>query len=556
MLTDNPMSRNLSNLSGRKGPTRSLLEDLGKAAEVTGTPGPEALEDLRKEYLFGKANLLGAATFYDFLRPENQGKKVYLCNGSACLTAGTQQAVREKLRGEFSEHEIGEMCCLGRCHENNAFQLNGHNHSGKDIDELSQLRGGAAAGRDHYQVRCHGTPVLTAAHDPVTEYHSILTACLNRTPEDLLSELRDSALRGRGGAGFPTAFKLEACRNATGETKFIVCNADEGDPGAYSDRFILEQRPHALLMGMMLAGYITGAAYGIVYIRGEYPEAVDSIRQGIADLDAENLLGAEDTGCGFHFEFKVIKAQGAYICGEETALLSSIEGQRPEVRVRPPYPTQQGLFNQPTMVSNVETLANIPFIMRQGGKAFAAIGTPQSAGTKLISLDGHFNRPGICEVDMGTPLRTVINELGGGFRRPVKALHIGGPLGGLVPVDKADGLTVDFDSFAKAGFLLGHASVVCIPEEYPLIRYLEHLFRFTAHESCGKCFPCRLGSTRGYEMLAKAQRGDYQIDRHLITDLLETLELGSLCALGGGLPLPVRNALEYFDAELSVYFKS
>jgi NADH:ubiquinone oxidoreductase subunit F (NADH-binding) len=183
------------------------------------------------------------------------------------------------------------------------------------------------------------------------------------------------------------------------------------------------------------------------------------------------------------------------------------------------------------------------------------IGTAKSTGTKLISLDGHFNKPGIYEADMGTPLRKVIDELGGGFKHAIKAMHIGGPLGGLVPFEKIDSLTVDFDSFAKEGFLLGHASIVCIPEDYPLIDYIEHLFRFTSHESCGKCFPCRLGSTRGYEMIDKARNSDYKMDRQLMDDLLETLETGSLCALGGGLPLPVKNALKYFDSELAPYFK-
>ncbi|MCX6294738.1 MAG: formate dehydrogenase, partial [Bacteroidetes bacterium] len=269
----------------------------------------------------------------------------------------------------------------------------------------------------------------------------------------------------------------------------------------------------------------------------------------------KKLLGEKILGSDFNFDFKIISAQGAYICGEETALLSSIEGQRPEVRIRPPYPTQQGLFNKPTVVNNVETLANLPFIIKNGGKAFAAVGTQRSSGTKLISLDGHFKNPGIFEVDMGTPLSIVINDLGGGFRKPVKAMHIGGPLGGLVPVSKIKDLTLDFDSFAKEGFLLGHASIVCIPDEYPLIKYIEHLFKFTAHESCGKCFPCRLGSTRGYEMIEKAQNENYKIDVTLMNDLLETLETGSLCALGGGLPLPVKNAMNYFENELSPYFK-
>jgi NADH-quinone oxidoreductase subunit F len=194
--------------------------------------------------------------------------------------------------------------------------------------------------------------------------------------------------------------------------------------------------------------------------------------------------------------------------------------------------------------------------MQNGGAAFASVGTAKSTGTKLLSLDGYFKHPGIYEVDMGTPLRQVVDELGGGFKESVKALHIGGPLGGLVPVHLIDQLTVDFDSFAKAGFLLGHASIVCLPEKFPLIEYLEHLFRFTAHESCGKCFPCRIGSTRGYEMIEKARTSEYRLDRQLLNDLLETMEAGSLCALGGGVPLPVKNALAYFEEELKPYFKT
>lgn len=549
------MSKNLSDLAGRKGLAKNLFEELGLAAQATGTPSQERMEALREEFLVGKANVFGAVSFYDFLKPENQGKKAYVCNGSACMTAGTQGDVKRKLLEHYGENEIGEMCCLGRCHENSAFHVDGKNFSGKDIDAIENIKKGAVTEPDQYHVGCAGTAVLTAPYGTVTDYYKIFLDALKRDPSALLAELKASGLRGRGGAGFSMAFKLDSCRQAAGDTKFIVCNADEGDPGAYSDRYIMEQRPHALLMGMLLAGYICGAHHGVVYIRGEYPESVNTIADAIESLRNQKLIGDNINGSGFSFDFKLIKAQGAYICGEETALLSSIEGQRPEVRVRPPFPTQSGLFNMPTVVNNVETLANLPYIMQHGGKAFSAIGTQKSTGTKLISLDGYFNRPGIYEVDMGTPLQKVIDELGGGFREPVKAMHIGGPLGGLVPVSKIASLTVDFDSFAKEGFLLGHASVVCIPESFPLIQYLEHLFRFTAHESCGKCFPCRLGSTRGYEMLAKAQAEDYKIDINLMNDLLETLEKGSLCALGGGLPLPVKNALKYFEAELSGYFK-
>ncbi|MFN3840503.1 MAG: NADH-ubiquinone oxidoreductase-F iron-sulfur binding region domain-containing protein [Cyclobacteriaceae bacterium] len=548
------MSKNLSYLAGRKGVTKTLFEELGIAAAETGTPSIEKMEALRKEFLIGKANVYGTATFYDFLKPENQGKKVYVCNGSACLCAGTQPALKEKLQNHFKEEEIGEMCCLGRCHENSAFHFEGKNYSGKAIDAMPDIKKNKTVVADHYHVAVKGTAILTQKSPGVKVYSEILKNCLQKPVEELQAELKTSALRGRGGAGFPMAIKLESCRNTPAGQRFIVCNADEGDPGAYSDRYLLEHQPYAVLMGMIIAGYLANASVGVLYIRAEYPESIAIIETTIQELHQHKFIGENIFNSGFSFHFKVIKAQGAYICGEETALLSSIEGQRPEVRVRPPYPAQQGLFNLPTVVNNVETLANLPWIMQNGGKAFASIGTAKSTGTKLISLDGHFNRPGIYEVAMGTPLNVVVNDLGGGFRKPVKAMHIGGPLGGLVPVSKINDLTIDFESFANEGFLLGHASVVCIPQDFPLLLYIEHLFEFTAHESCGKCFPCRLGSTRGKEMLQKARTTGYKIDRALMNDLLETLEIGSLCMLGGGLPLPVKNALHYFEDELKPYF--
>lgn len=549
------MSKNIGYLSGRKGLEENLFEALGRAAdEHGGTVPAEVMHRLAEEYLIGDANVYGSVTFYDFMRPENRGKKIYVCNGSACLTAGTQPALIERLRQYFAPEEIGTICCLGRCHENSAFHYAGNNYSGAAADEIAALCTNPHPRPDRYAVYTKGTPVLTAEFPGIAEFYRILEESLRCSPDDLLAEIKASGLRGRGGAGFPTAFKWESCKNTPVDQKFIVCNADEGDPGAYSDRYIMEERPHSLLLGMIIGGYIIGAQRGVLYIRGEYPESIRAMRAAIEDIRQQGYVGQNICGSGFSFEFKVIEAQGAYICGEETALLSSIEGQRPEVRVRPPYPTQQGLFNRPTVVNNVETLAAVPFIVQHGGAAYAAIGRGRSTGTKLVCLDGHFQRPGLCEVDMGTPLSTVVYELGGGFRRPVKAMHIGGPLGGLVPVAKIPDLTVDFESFAQNGFLLGHASVVCIPEDFPIIEYLEHLFEFTAHESCGKCFPCRLGSTRGKELLHKARTQQYRIDRALFDDLVETLELGSLCALGGGLPLPVKNALMYFEDELRPYF--
>ena len=549
------MSKNLSELSGRKGLRENLFEELGIAATQSGgAVGKEDVEKLADEFLMGEANIYGSASFYDFLRPENQGKKVYVCNGSSCLTAGTQDKLKDQLGKHFKAEEIGEMCCLGRCHENSSFNINGHNYSGDAINNIEALKEDKPGAIDKYNVAYHGTQVLTGPFPGIDTYYKTLKLALEMGQDELLNQLKISGLRGRGGAGFPIAFKLESCKNTEGKQKFIVCNADEGDPGAYSDRYLLEHQPHAVLLGMMIAGYIMGANAGVMYIRAEYPESIEITQQAIDDLRSKKLLGDHILGSDFSFDFKLIRAQGAYICGEETALLSSIEGLRPEVRVRPPYPTQKGLFNKPTVVNNVETLACIPFVVNNGGDKFAAIGRGRSTGTKLVSLDGFFNKPGIYEVDMGTPLSVVLDELGGGFKSPVKAVHIGGPLGGLVPIEKIKDLTVDFESFSQNGFLLGHASVVCLPQDYPIIKYMEHLFQFTAHESCGKCFPCRLGSTRGHEMITKSLTSDYKMDRKLFKDLITTMEIGSLCALGGGVPLPMRNALQYFENELAPYF--
>jgi len=547
------MGKNISELSGRQGLEENLFEQIGRITKESDKDRKERLEKLADEFLIGKANVYGAASFYDFTREENKGKEIYVCNGSACLTAGTQNKLHAAICDKFGKDKTGEMVCLGRCHENNAFHYKNRNYSGNDINQLDEIIAGRYTTKEKYHVGATGNPMLTPPYGDIDNYYKIWKTALQIDKDALLHEIRESNLRGRGGAGFSMAFKLESCKNTPGDTKFIVCNADEGDPGAFSDRYLLEERPHSVLMGMMIAGYIMGASRGVLYIRGEYPEAVEICEKEIQRLHQAGFIGKNIKGSGFDFDFKIIKAQGAYICGEETALLSSIEGQRPEVRVRPPYPTQQGLFNKPTVVNNVETLACLPWILQNGGKAFAGIGRGKSTGTKLISLDGHFNRPGLYEADMGTPMRVIIDKLGKGFRVPVKAMHIGGPLGGLVPVSKIDDLTLDFESFNQGGFLLGHASVVCIPQEFPLAKYIEHLFEFTAHESCGKCFPCRLGSTRGKEMFQKALNENYKIDRTLLNDLLDTLETGSLCALGGGLPLPVKNALHYFEEELRPY---
>ncbi|MGB5647226.1 MAG: NADH-ubiquinone oxidoreductase-F iron-sulfur binding region domain-containing protein [Muriicola sp.] len=549
------MSDNLSELLGRKGLQENLFDKLGNLAQPAGTPDEKELALLAEEFLIGKANTFGTASFYDFLKPENKGKKVYVCNGTACECAGTQAAVLEKIGKEFPADQIGHMTCLGRCHENAAFHYQGRNFSGTAIDNLTAIVKDSTQSRpDTYHVGASHEAILTKPFSSIEEYYKPWMEVLQNQPERALEAIKTSNLRGRGGAGFPMGLKLEFCSKAKGDVKFIICNADEGDPGAYSDRYLLEQQPHSVLFGMLVSGYAVGAHHGIVYIRAEYPEAVNIVQNAIDQLKDRALVGQNIHGSGFDFEFKIIQAQGSYICGEETALINSIEGQRPEVRIRPPYPAQRGLFNKPTVVNNVETLAAVHYIISEGGDAWKAIGTEKSSGTKLVCLDSFFKRPGIYEVVMGTPMNMVIYELGGGFKSPVKALQIGGPLGGVVPVEKLDELTLDFESFAKAGFLLGHGSVVSIPEDYPMMRYIEHLFDFAAYESCGKCFPCRLGTKRGHEMATKAIQEGHVIDRSLFDDLLTTLEEGSLCAHGGGIPLPIRNIVQYFDSEINAYF--
>ena len=545
------MSRNVSNLSGRKGLGENLFERL----VGEGRPEASAHGRLAREYLLGEAVTFGAASFYDLLSEKNAGKKALVCDGSACLCAGTQEAVRAHLLNHFKPHEIGTITCLGRCHENGAFHFHGRNYSGADIDAIDSIVAEpSACGGDVYAVasRCD-PPILTGEFPGVDVFYGLLRESLARTAADLLAEVKSSGLRGRGGAGFPTGFKWESARNAPGDKKYIVCNADEGDPGAYIDRYLMEQQPHLVLFGMIVAGYIVGADEGVLYIRAEYPGSIAAIREAVDQAAAAGMTGEDICGSGFSFHIKIVAGAGAYICGEETALIASLEGQRPEVNVRPPYPTTEGLFGKPTVVNNVETFANLHAILSLGGAAFAAMGNGESTGPKLASLNNTFKRPGLYEVPMGAPLAMIVEEMGEGFAEPVMALHIGGPLGGLVPVEKVGDLTFDFESFRDAGFLLGHGSIIALPESFPMIEYLEHLFEFCAVESCGKCFPCRIGSTRGQEMLRAAIEGRQKIDRELLDDLLETMEIGSLCAHGGGIPLPIKNALQYFADELKEY---
>jgi len=541
------VSKNISRLSGKH--PGSLFNKLVDAKQSD--------KELAQQYNLGASTLPGTRSFYDLLKSDPP--EAFICSGSACLCRGGQDLIKVELEKHFKR--VGEMKCLGRCYENKAFHLrsnnqsenNGRNYSGSDIDQLASLidqrQHFSAIRSANYTQKSYASNVFLIEDQLIPDiagFKSAVSHLFRESNEQQLTDLEISGLRGRGGAGFPTALKWKSCAEQKHKQKYVICNADEGDPGAFSDRYLMEEQALKVIFGMLFCAKIIGSSKGFIYIRGEYPEAIVAIKQSIQALEKEKLLGVNILHSNIDFSIEIVVGQGAYICGEETALIASIEGRRAEVDVRPPFPTVEGLYKKPTIVNNVETFAAAAAIFQSDSQNFYAMGNGQSTGTKLICLDGLFNKPGVYEVDMSTPVKEIINDIGGGFLVAVKAVQIGGPLGGIVPTRLLDKLTLDHEAFASAGFLLGHASFVCIPENFSCLDYAKHLFDFVADESCGKCFPCRLGSQRGSEMLC-----DKKYDAELLNDLLDTMEQGSLCALGGGLPLAIKNLIEYFPDEFS-----
>jgi len=375
-------------------------------------------------------------------------------------------------------------------------------------------------------------------------------ALCEKGKEWIINEIKDSELRGRGGAGFPTGLKWSFAPKEIGSRPhYMVINADESEPGTCKDRDILRFEPQKLIEGCLITSYAISAHTCYIYIRGEYPKSIEIVNGTINELKKLNLLGKNILGTDFSYDLYICIGQGAYICGEETALIASIEGRRAEVDVRPPFPTVEGLYKKPTVVNNVETLAAVPGILKYGAKSFSSIGNVKSAGTKLVCLDSLFKNPGVYELDMGTPMKKIIYDIGGGFIKPVKALQVGGPLGGVIPIKEVEKLNLDFQEFMKAGFMLGHGGIVSIPEDFNMIKYIHHLFKFSAEESCGKCFPGRLGSYRGKEMFDQVVNKTNKIPIKLLNELLITMQKGSLCALCGAIPLPIQNILKYFTDE-------
>ena len=547
------MSKNISKLSGRIGLKDNLFQKMSKISLSSKNGGDlNEIKEVAEKYHVGISTVHGAESFYEFLRPEHRAKKAFVCNGSACMCAGTQEPLKKKLQDKLGDDKVGEMFCLGHCYENHAFHYDGENYAGSDISKIDQIVKGEKIDQEKFFSKSFASTsfLMDDKLSSIDQFKENLNRFIKTDKKEIISLLSSSNLTGRGGAGFPAGMKWDFCSKTNSEKKYVVCNADEGDSGAFSDRYLLEDQPLKVLFAMMICGYAIGSDEGVLYIRGEYPKSIEAINGCINELKDKKLLGKDILGTKFSFDLNICIGQGAYICGEETALIASIEGRRAEVDVRPPFPVTEGLYKKPTVVNNVETLAAATGILLNGADKFSSIGNKKSAGTKLVCLDSFFKNPGVYEIDMGTSMKKIFNEIGGGFKEPVKALQIGGPLGGVIPIAEAEKLNLDFQEFSAAGFMLGHASIVSIPKNFPMVEYIHHLFEFSAEESCGKCFPGRLGSYRGKEMFDQAKNKTAKIPLKLLNELLVTMQKGCLCALCGAIPMPIMNILKYFGDEM------
>ena len=544
------MSKNISNLSGRIGLKNNLFQKISERSLAS--TNDNGMKEIADQYNVGVSTIHGAESFYEFLRPSHREKKAFVCNGSACMCAGTQAPLKKKLQEKLGEDKVGEMFCLGHCYENHAFHYDGENYAGKDINKIDEIIKGKEIKQEKFFSKSYAKTsfLMDDKLSNLDQFKQLFEKVIKIDTKEIIKSLLDSNLTGRGGAGFPTGMKWDFCGKTKSEKKYVVCNADEGDSGAFSDRYLLEDQPLKVLFGMVICGYVIGSNEGVLYIRGEYPKSIEAINGSINSLKEAGLLGENILGTSFSFDLNICIGQGAYICGEETALIASIEGRRAEVDVRPPFPVTEGLYKKPTVVNNVETLAAATGILIHGADKFSSIGNKKSAGTKLVCLDSFFNNPGVYEIDMGTPIKNIFNDIGGGFKEAVKALQIGGPLGGVVPLAEAEKLNLDFQEFTEAGFTLGHAGIVSIPKDFPMVEYIHHLFEFSAEESCGKCFPGRLGSYRGKEMFDQFKNKSAKIPLKLLNELLVTMQKGCLCALCGAIPTPIMNILKYFGDEL------
>jgi len=389
----------------------------------------------------------------------------------------------------------------------------------------------------------------------VDGYQALAKVLFEMTADEVIKEIKKSGLRGRGGAGFLTGLKWEICRRESAPIKYLICNADEGDPGAYMDRSLLEGNPHSVIEGMIIGAYAIGATEGFIYVRMEYPLAVKNITIAIEQARKFGLLGESILGSEFSFELHVFKGAGAFVSGEETSLMASIEGRRAFPRQKPPFPAQKGLWGYPTNINNVETWANVPLIINKGADWYSKIGTKSSKGTKIFSLVGKINNTGLVEVPMGISLREIIYEIGGGIKdnKKFKAVQTGGPSGGCIPAEMLD-LPIDFDTLTKAGSMMGSGGMIVMDEDTCMVDVARYFLQFTQEESCGKCVPCRLGTRQLYEILTRITKGQGEPeDLKRLKDLAKTVKTGSLCGLGQTAPNPVLTTLKYFRHEYEAH---
>jgi bidirectional [NiFe] hydrogenase diaphorase subunit len=506
--------------------------------------------------------------------------RIHVCVAAGCLSCQSG-LVKDALEKEVSRRGLESWCqvkgvgCLGLCSAGPLVSIepDGVLYKGVQVSDASDIvesLGGAPLGRlecslDQPFFRKRQRIVLENCGkiDPESiedyismgGYEALYSALRLMTPNETIDQVVKSGLRGRGGAGFPTGLKWTTVSKASGPVKFVVCNADEGDPGAFMDRSVLESDPHRVLEGMAIAAVAVGANYGFIYVRAEYPLAVKRIRTAIARAERLGVLGHNIFNTTFSFDVKVRLGAGAFVCGEETALLASIEGRRGSPRPRPPYPAEHGLWGYPTLINNVETFANIAPIVRKGGEWFSSIGVGKSKGTKVFALAGHVKNTGLIEVPMGTTLREIIFEIGGGIQgdRKFKAVQSGGPSGGCLPDQFLD-MSMDYESLAQAGSIMGSGGLIIMDESSCMVDVARFFVEFCMTESCGKCAPCRIGTAQIYNTLKKITEGAGKpTDLELLEELSDLVKSTSLCGLGQTAPNPVLSTMKYFMQEYKAH---
>jgi bidirectional [NiFe] hydrogenase diaphorase subunit len=501
---------------------------------------------------------------------------LHVCVAAGCLSCGSGQ-LKDALVKEVARRGLDAWCnvkgvgCLGLCKAGPliALETGGAYYQGvrvADISDILEALGGSPLDRllcpsetaffeRQFRVATENCgridPERIEEYIAERGYEGLYLALAQMTPSEVIGQMTLSGLRGRGGAGYPTGLKWTTVSKAKSPTKFIICNADEGDPGAFMDRSVLESDPHRVIEGMAIAGYATGAGQGFIYVRAEYPLAVKRVRLALSQAERMGMLGNNIFNTSFNFTIKVRLGAGAFVCGEETALIASIEGRMGRPRPRPPFPAEFGLWDHPTLINNVETFANVPPIIRKGGAWFAGIGTEKSKGTKVFALAGKIVNTGLIEIPMGTPLREIVYDIGGGIPegRMFKAVQTGGPSGGCIPEQFLD-MPVDYDSLLQVGSIMGSGGMIVMDESSCMVDVAKFFMEFCMSESCGKCAPCRVGTKQIYDILCKITANQAtDADLATLEDLCDLMKNTSLCGLGQSAPNPVLTTLRYFRNE-------